>query len=193
MIVVFGGLNMDLVFPVQHLPRPGETVLGTRYQTVAGGKGANQAVAACRAGAATAMAGCVGQDAFGDLVVEELRAAGVNGSAIGRVDEPTGCAAIGVDSAAENQIMVASGANLRARADQVPDSFLTPETTVLLQLEVTIEENWRLLARAKSAGARTVLNAAPAHPIPGHVLADLDALIMNEHETETIALSLIHI
>ncbi len=187
MIVVFGGLNIDLVFPVARLPCPGETVLGQSYQIVAGGKGANQAVAASRAGAATRMVGAAGNDPFGARVTEELAAAGVDVTGVIRVDRPTGCAVIGVDDAAENQIMVASGANLEARANQAPDEWLTPDTTVLLQLEVNLDENWHLLRRAKAHGARTVLNAAPAQAIPSEVLGLLDILIMNEHESEEMA------
>ena len=179
MIVVFGGLNIDLVFPVARLPRPGETVLGQSYQIVAGGKGANQAVAASRAGAATRMVGAAGNDPFGARVTEELAATGVDVTGVIRVDRPTGCAVIGVDDAAENQIMVASGANLEARANQAPDEWLTPDTTVLLQLEVNLDENWHLLRRAKAHGARTVLNTAPAQAIPSEVLGLLDILIMN--------------
>ena len=111
MIVVFGSINVDIVVAVPALPRPGETVLAPGYQVAPGGKGANQAVAAARAGAATHMAGCVGRDGFADISLETLRAAGIDLAATTRVDTPTGCALICVDPDGRNQIAVASGAN----------------------------------------------------------------------------------
>ena len=151
MIVVFGSLNVDLVFPVAALPGPGETVLGERYSLASGGKGANQAAAAARAGAATRMVGCVGEDAFADRVTADLSAAGADIGAVRRVAGPTGCAAVAVDSGGENQIVVASGANLAASADQVPDAGVAAGATVLMQLEVPPGEYWKPpVCRAKS-------------------------------------------
>src|SRR5260221_9263181 len=92
MIVVFGSINIDLVVPVKALPRPGETVLGPSYRLVAGGKGANQALAAARAGAMTRMVGAVGRDGFAEVALAEMTAAGVDLSAGGRRAVPTGCA-----------------------------------------------------------------------------------------------------
>ncbi len=97
MIVVFGSLNADMVFPVAQLPRAGETVIGEHYHFVPGGKGANQAVAAARAGAETRMVGRVGEDGFGDLLIHGLGDAGVHAEAVGRSSAATGCAAICVD------------------------------------------------------------------------------------------------
>ena len=111
-VVVVGSLNADLVVSVPRLPGAGETVTGGVFARHGGGKGANQAVAAARAGAEVAMAGAVGADAFGDEALRELAAEGIDVSAIARLDdEPTGVAAIVVDEAGENQIAVASGAN----------------------------------------------------------------------------------
>jgi ribokinase len=182
MILVFGSLNADLVFPVETLPKPGETVLGTHYLTVPGGKGANQAVAAGRFGARTMMAGMVGDDAFGAAAIAELEASNVDSSLIGRGETPTGCAAICVDAAGENQITVASGANLDAHAGQVPDDHLGPDTTVLLQMEISLQENWRLAERSKARGAWVILNNAPAAAIPDNAWPNLDMVVCNEPE-----------
>ncbi len=186
MIVVFGSINADLVMAVETLPRAGETVLCPSYQVAPGGKGANQAAAAARAGAKVAMFGQVGADGFGDLVVQALADAGVDTGGVLRARAPTACAAIGVDKDGENQIIVASGANLQARADQVPDALLGPETTLVLQLEVPIEEIAALTARARRAGTRIILNAAPAGPVPEAVLRSLDVLVVNGIEAEAL-------
>ncbi|MSP81403.1 MAG: ribokinase [Alphaproteobacteria bacterium] len=184
MIVVFGSLNMDLIVAVPALPRAGQTVLAPTYRTAAGGKGANQAVAAARAGAQVRMAGRIGRDAYGDALLECLAADGVDATAVKECDQPTGLALIAVDGAGENQIVVASGANLAAGAAQVPDAWLGPETILVLQLEVPYAENWDLARRARRAGARVVLNAAPAGPVPIDVF---DVLIVNQIEAIQVA------
>ena len=136
MILVFGSLNVDLVVRVKSLPRPGETVLGPSYDVVAGGKGANQALAAARAGAKTAMVGAVGSDDFAKTALAELAVAGVDLEGVARRGPRTGAAFITVDRKGENEIVVASGANLRARQSQVAEAALGPETLVVLQMEV---------------------------------------------------------
>lgn len=190
MIVVFGSLNVDLTVPVTHLPEPGETVLGPGYQMVPGGKGANQALAAARAGAKVAMVGRVGRDSFADVALTELVAGGVDVSRVERDEHPTGCALICVDTKGQNQIVLATGANSAALERQVPDDWLTPETLVVMQMEVWPAQNWTLVARAASRGARVLLNAAPAGPIPGIALAALDWLIVNETEAVAVAAGL---
>ena len=185
MIVVFGSLNVDLTVPVTHLPEPGETVLGPGYDMVPGGKGANQALAAARAGAKVAMVGRVGRDGFADVALSELRAGGVDISRVERDEHPTGCALIAVDTKGQNQIVLATGAIAAALERQVPDEWLTPESLVIMQMEVWPAQNWALVARAASRGARVLLNAAPAGPIPGIALAALNWLIVNE--TEAVA------
>ncbi len=187
MILVFGSINADLVFPVETLPKPGETVLGADYLTVPGGKGANQAVAAGRFGAPTRMAGMVGDDDFGRAAVAELHAAKVDAALVATGGAPTGCAAICVDANGENQIAVAGGANRTVHAGLVPDDALGPDTTVLLQMEVPLEENWRLADRAKAAGARVILNNAPAAHIPDDIWPVLDYVICNELEIAAAA------
>lgn len=187
MIVVFGSVNVDLVVQVPHLPRPGETVLGPGYRIVPGGKGANQAVAAARAGAEVRLVGRVGQDSFGDTALAELAAAGVDLNSVQRDRRPTGCAFISVDATGQNQIVVATGANAGLREKQLDDSLLTPGTLVVLQMEVPLAENWALITRACARGARILLNAAPAAPIPGLALAALDWLVVNENEAVALA------
>lgn len=187
MIVVFGSVNIDLVVPVERLPRPGETVLGPHYTFVPGGKGANQALAAARAGSAVRMIGRVGRDGFADLALADLKAAGIDLSAMERDALPTGCALIPVDRAGGNLIIVASGANRAAAEGQVADAVLGPETVVMLQMEVPLADNWRLVERAKRRGARIVLNCAPAAPVPRAALAALDWLVVNESEAELLA------
>jgi ribokinase len=186
MIVVFGSLNMDLVFRLAALPQPGETRLCANYESAVGGKGANQAAAAARAGAECRMVGCIGADAFGARVVAELGGSGVEIGGVLRVDRPTGCAAVMVDDRGENQIAVASGANQEARSSRVEDAWLRAGDTLLLQLEVPAQENWLLLRRACDRGLRTVLNAAPAQPIPAEAARLIDILVVNEHEARTL-------
>jgi ribokinase len=182
MIVVFGSINVDVLVPVPYLPGRGETVLGSSYRIAPGGKGANQALAARRAGADVFMAGAVGDDGFAAIGLDLLRCDGVDLSLVATVERPTGCAAITVDPNGENQIAVASGANLLARAAQVPDRLLGPETVLVLQREVPIEENAALIARARACGARIVLSLAPAGPIDPARLEDIDFLIANAGE-----------
>lgn len=186
MIAVFGSINVDLVVRVAALPGPGETVLAPDYDVVAGGKGANQAVAAARAmegtGAATRMIGCVGRDGFADTALATMKGCGIDLSAVIAVDAPTACAMIGVDDAGANQIIVASGANRMTRAAQIDDALLGPDTTLVLQLEVDARETWAVVARAREQGARVILNTAPAAPVPPDAAAACDVLVMNEIE-----------
>jgi ribokinase len=181
-LLVFGSINVDLLFQVETLPRPGETVLCPGYALAAGGKGANQATAAARAGAAVRMIGHLGDDGFGRFARQAMAAAGVDCAAVASSGRATGIAVIAVDQRAENQIMVASGANLDTRAEQVDDRELAPGVTVLCQHEVRPEASFALLERAKARGARTILNLAPAGAVPPQVLNALDILVVNELE-----------
>ena len=182
MVIVFGSVNLDLVARVGSIPRPGETLLATSFVTAPGGKGANQALAARLAGAQVSMAGAVGRDAFADAALDNLARSGVDLAAIARVAEPTGVALINVDAQGENAITVVAGANARARAAQVADDWLAPGNTLLMQLEVPIAEVSSLASRARSHGVRVVLNGAPAAALPEALLADVDFLVVNEHE-----------
>jgi len=186
MILVFGSINIDLLVPVPELPRPGETVLGGDYRLLPGGKGANQALAACRAGAAVKMAGAVGNDAFAESAFELLQRGGVDLGLVRRVARPIGCAAIMVGSTGENLIAVAPGANAEAIAMAVPDAVLRPGTIVVCQMEVPVTETVALIRRASGRGARTILNLAPALAIDPGLLGDLDMLVANEAEAAAL-------
>ena len=182
MILVFGSINADLIIPVPRLPRPSETVLGGDYALLPGGKGANQALAARRVGAAVALAGAVGADAFADIALDLLRREGVDVRLVQVVPQPTGCAAIMVSSEGENSIAVASGANMSARSDQVPDGLLDADTTLVVQLEVPLRETGALIRRVRVRGGRSLLNLAPALPVGPALLGEVDYLVANEGE-----------
>jgi ribokinase len=185
-IVVFGSINIDLVIATPTLPAPGETVLGGDYALLPGGKGANQALAARRAGASVTLAGAVGADVFAEPALALLRQAGVDLSLVRSVERPTGCASVVVARSGENLIAVASGANLLATADLVPDALLGPGTTLLLQLELTLAEVAGILARAHRQGARSILNLAPALPLEDEALRLVDVVVMNASEASTL-------
>jgi len=180
MVVVFGSINLDLVAHVARMPAPGETLSGRSFSSVPGGKGANQALAAARAGGQVKMFGAVGRDAFAANALCNLAASGIDLSGVVAVDTPTGIAMIHVDAQGENAITVIAGANDCARASQVPDTLLGPATTLVLQLEVPVDEVARLVGRA--SGARVILNAAPAVPLPAELFDQVDILIVNETE-----------
>ncbi len=187
MIRVFGSINMDVVIPVTRLPVAGETVLTPGYELVPGGKGANQAVAAARAGADVAMTGMVGKDSFGAATLAALSDAGVVTDGVGQGEGPTACAMVCVAADGENQIVVASGANRELRADRLNHAKFGRGDTMLVQLEVPLSENWRAIETAREAGATIILNAAPAAPIPASALSAIDVLIMNELEAVGVA------
>jgi ribokinase len=180
---VFGSVNLDLIFRLPRAPDPGETLLADASLLAPGGKGANQALAARRAGAAVRFAGSVGQDSLADQALVLLRADGVDLGALVRVAAPTGLASITVEASGENRIVCASGANALARAAQVPDSWFDGLRVLLMQMETPWPENLALLQRAKARGVRVLVNLAPAPatPPPGLELADL--VIANEVET----------
>ena len=181
-VVVVGSLNLDLVARAPRLPGPGETVNGSTFVEVPGGKGLNQAVAASRAGARVAMIGAVGDDAAGAVLRNVLVEDGIDAHRLSVVEgEPTGRALIGVDEAAENSIIVVPGANAHVQLGELP-----PSTVVIAQLEIdpaVVESAFRV---AKAAGATTVLNPAPAENATDELLAHCDIVIPNEHELEVL-------
>lgn len=188
MVVVFGSINADLVARVAHLPREGETQAASAYATHAGGKGANQALGARRAGAEVALVGAVGRDDHADAALAQLRSAGVALDAVRVVDGPTGIALIHVDDAGRNTITVVPGANASLRASDLPDRLLDAGTTLVLQLEVPLPEVVAVAQRARGRGARVILNAAPALAFDADaLLRHVDTLVVNEHEAESIA------
>jgi ribokinase len=190
MVVVFGSVNLDLVAQVARIPAAGETLAGHAFACLPGGKGANQALAACRAGAHVRMFGAVGRDAFAAAALANLEASGIDLTGVVSVDAPTGVALIHVDARGENAITVVAGANGAADADQVPDSVLHAGNTLLVQLEVTLAQVRRLAERAYARGARVILNAAPAMALDDALFACLDVLVVNEIEAATIGAAL---
>ena len=188
-VVVVGSLNIDLVTRVERHPKPGETVLGSGLERLAGGKGASQAVAAAAAGAAVVMVGRVGSDEAGSAYVTRLLALGIDVAAI-RVqpDCPTGHAFVTVDEAGENSVVVVAGANAAVAVDdlEVLES-VGPGDVVLLQLEVPLEVVATAVRRASTRGARVVLNLAPFAALPPDVVALADPLVVNEHEALLLA------
>ncbi len=183
MIVVVGSLNVDLVVPVERFPAAGETLLGGDYARHRGGKGANQAVAAARAGGSIRMIGRVGDDAFGAWLRAGLDADGVDHRGVLALpDAPTGVAFISVDARAQNVIIVSPGANGRLRAPELTASTFDGASVALLQLEVPLDATLRAAELAKAAGALVVLNLAPATPLDAEQLHDVDVLVVNESE-----------
>jgi ribokinase len=188
MIVIFGSINVDLTVPVPRLPQPGETVLGGEYALLPGGKGANQALAALRAGAEVVLAGAVGADSFAGIALDLLRREGVDTRLVQVLKQPTGCAAIMVLNDGENTIAVAPGANAKARSDQVPDDLLGANTTLVAQMEVPPNETALLIRRLRACGGRSVLNLAPALPIDVGLFGEIDILVANEGEAAATGL-----
>jgi ribokinase len=184
-VVVVGSINVDLVVTLDALPAPGETVIGGRFARHGGGKGANQAVAAARAGAPVCFVGAVGDDEFGAGAVAELEAEGIDVSAVARLtDEPTGVALIAVDREGRNQIAVASGAN--ARVDATMAEAAGAADVCLLGFEVPDDAVVAAARAAAAAGARVVLNPAPARAIPEAVLGLGVVLTPNAQEAEAL-------
>ena len=190
MIVVFASIILDHVARVERLPRAGETVIAPTYQVFPGGKGANQALAAARAGAPVLMGGAVGKDAGAEAALSLLRAEGVDLSGVEAVDLPTGAAFIGVDASGQNQIIVTAGANLEAHAASLMSHPFGPGDLLLLQCETPEAQGIALARLAKARGARVILNAAPAGPVSADLIDLLDVLIVNEHEAVVLSIAL---
>ncbi len=191
-VFVFGSINTDLVVYVERLPAPGETVSGGRFAQFPGGKGANQAVAAARAGARVAMHGCLGDDAFGRERLASLQAAGVSAAGVRLIaGTASGIAQIAVDRAGENTIVVAPGANLAFDAAGIdfPATIGGVRPVSLLQNEVPQPATEALILRAKSAGHVVIWNLAPTvsvAPEPA-TLAAVDYLVCNENELAALS------
>jgi ribokinase len=189
-VVVVGSLNMDLVARAAHLVVPGETVLGHAFTTAPGGKGANQAVAAARLGARTAMVGCLGDDAFGARLRAGLEADGVDvGGVRTAAGVSTGVAIIVVDDDGRNGIVVVPGANGLVTPGDVDaqEAALAAARVVVLQLEIPLATVEHAARRARALGKTVVLNPAPAQPLPPELLACADLLVPNELEAAALA------
>ncbi|WDZ87300.1 ribokinase [Micromonospora cathayae] len=186
-VVVVGSANMDLVGAAGTLPRPGETVLGTDFVMVPGGKGANQAIAAARAGASCAFLGAIGSDAFGVTLRARVTAAGVDTDQLRVSYGTSGVALVMVNAEGENQILVTPGANAAFTGLTEGELTAVREADVLVaQLEIPVETVTEAALAARSAGTRVVLNAAPARQVPPELLAAVDVLVVNEVEARAL-------
>jgi len=199
MILVFGSINIDLVARVSSIPRPGETVLSSSYQTLFGGKGANQAIAAARASLPqrVAMAACVGDDAFGRSARDNLVRNGVVADFVADSPEPTGCAFITVDQRGENAITVASGANATLSDALVSTFEVNASTVAVFQMEVPFPASLNVARHVRTAGGRVIWNLAPAPPafLPrdlSDLINETDIFVVNEHEAIAAAAILGH-
>jgi ribokinase len=188
-LLVVGSSNTDMVVQADHLPVPGETLLGGTFLMNPGGKGANQAVAATRLGAAVTFVAKVGDDVFGRTATEQFQAEGIDTRFIVPDPEyPSGVALITVDARGENCIVVAPGANARLQPTDAEAALaeLAPGTFVLLQLETPLDTVGYVAEQARRRGARVVLNPAPAQALPDELYPLLFALTPNETEAELL-------
>lgn len=186
-ILVVGSSNTDMIIRLDRLPRPGETLLGGEFSTSGGGKGANQAIAAARAGGDVAFIGCFGTDTLGDQALGSLDADGIDTTASRRDDAaPSGVAQILVSADGENCIAVAPGANARLSPADInnADSLFCGAAAVLLQLETPLATVQRALETARSHHCYTVLNPAPACDLPPELFPLIDLMTPNETEAE---------
>ena len=189
MITVFGSINMDLIATTARLPKPGETVAGTGFSTAAGGKGANQALAARRAGATVRMAGAVGSDSFADGALALLKQAGTDLSLTKTVSEPTGTAHILVGGDDENVIVVVASANGTVSTADATATLerMAAGDTLMLQLEIPAESVEQALVMAKEKGVTSIINIAPLTKDAARLGRMADIVIANETEFELLA------
>lgn len=186
-IVVIGSLNMDLIVRSPRLPEAGETVAGSSLSTQPGGKGANQAIAAARAGGRVRMIGAVGDDAFGPALTGALDGAGVDTRQVRRVTGPSGIALITVDDAAENTIVVVGGANAAMTAlDETDLAAIRAADLLMLQLETPLNTVTAAARVAAAAGVPVLLNPSPIRDLTAELLAAVHILVVNEAEAAAI-------
>lgn len=190
MITVIGSINLDLIATVERLPSPGETVPGDSFKTAPGGKGANQALAAARAGASVRMIGSVGSDAFAGEATALLAEGGVELSGVHGSDQPTGVALILVGGDGENVIAVVPGANGTVTPEAVARAAIAREEHVVLQHEVPLDTVEAALDAARATGAVSLLNTAPFRREASRLLAKADYVIANETEFDLYAATL---
>lgn len=187
-IVVVGSLNMDLVVQVSRPPQPGETIAARAFATSIGGKGANQAAACARLGAGVRMIGRVGRDGFGEQMVRELAATGVDVRCVERTEGASGMAFITVDDLTENSIIIVHGANSRLSTEELAKHAVEIEraAVVLTQLETPLETVLRVSEMAVGSGVPLVLDPAPAMELPGELLKRVTWLTPNETESRIL-------
>lgn len=189
-VAVIGSANADLVVGVEEMPTPGETIAGGPLEVLPGGKSSNQAVASALLGAPTSFIGAVGADGNGSLLESSMSAAGVNIDHLKRVDRPTSCAVITVDSHAENMIVVTSGANETVDVEMLEAAKAAIESAKVLglALEIPLETVVKAAEIAQAANVITVVNPSPLpDEIPDALLAATDVLVVNEGEMQAIA------
>jgi ribokinase len=188
-IVVVGSINMDLVALANHLPQPGETVIGSHYQYCPGGKGANQAVAAARLGAKVTLIGQVGEDEAGTQLLAGLERDQINIHAVAcSASYSSGLAVVTVDPKGENTIVVIPGANQevdQAYVQKASPSFAGTDV-VLLQLEIPMSGVIEAAKQGHQAGAKVILNPSPFQSLPPELLAHVHLLVLNQHESQTM-------
>ncbi|MFE5035338.1 ribokinase [Streptomyces sp. NPDC056683] len=186
-IAVLGSMNMDLVAYAEKAPQLGETVTGRAFRTIPGGKGANQAIAAARAGATVSMIGAVGHDAYGVRLRETLEHSGVDTDSLRTIECPSGTAHIIVDDEGGNAIVVVPGAN--GTVDHLSpgdEGVIASADMLLLQLEIPLAAVVAGAQAARRHGVRTVLTPSPARPLPPELLDSIDLLVANEREAATL-------
>ena len=184
-IAVVGSSNTDLAVLAPRIPAPGETILGSDFMQAAGGKGANQAVAAARLGAHVTLITRVGRDYFGDEAVRGYRQSAIDTRYVQRDAElPTGVGLVVVDEHGENAIVVAAGANAHLSAVDVSlgAKAIRMSSVLLLQLEVPLDASRRAIEIQKKSGGTVILNPAPAAPVPADILSRVDVLTPNRGE-----------
>ncbi len=188
-ICVIGSLNMDLVVNVLEMPKKGQTLIGSNFKEVPGGKGANQAVAMARLGGNVTMIGKVGKDSFGDTLINALKNDNVDTNYIKKVEGPTGVAMITVDKNAENSIVVAPGANFKVYTNDIDENISAIENSdiVVVQLETPLETINYALKKAKELNKYTILNPAPAVKLEDEIIENVDLLTPNETELEILS------
>jgi len=188
-IVVVGSSNTDMIVKLPHLPKPGETVSGGAFSTAAGGKGANQAVAAARAGADVGLVARVGDDSFGEQATKGFVGDGIDVRHVTPDPaSPSGVALIFVDDGGENCIAVAPGANAVLTPEDVDaaEELITGAQVLVMQLETPIETVHRAAALAREHGVRVILNPAPARELSDEILGNVTILTPNESEAEML-------
>lgn len=188
-VVVVGSYNTDLTIKTERIPRTGETIIGGVFSEGGGGKGANQAVAAARAGAKVSFIARVGNDALGKAGIQRLTAEGINTKYIFQDnDVATGVAFIVVDERGENSIVVASGANAKLSSSDIEEahSELSSADVLLVQLESPIETIHSAIKKSHEKGAIVILNPAPAQVLSTKILRDIDVITPNKVEAEMI-------
>lgn len=193
-VVVVGSINIDLVFSAPRLPGAGETVSGASFAAYPGGKGGNQAVATARMGVNTALVGCVGQDSYGQHLLDNLAEDNVDCAHVTRFPDPSGCAGIVVDPHGENTITVAGGANARLTPNLVRQaaSHIADAGAMLIQLEIPWDSVQEALSLARQSGIITILDPAPADKLQPESLKQVDYITPNAREASFLTGTHVH-